>query len=302
MIVVAGEALVDLVPDGSGGTTSRPGGSPLNVAVGLGRLGCEVTLITELGDDPAGRLVRDHLDGAGVRAEVVPALRTSSARAELSGPDPVYDLDLVWDLPSLALPHCSALHVGSLAVLTSPGRDGVIDLVGQATRSHTFISYDLNLRSADRDDAASAHLDHVAAASTLVKLSEQDAALLAPGIDPDEVAQAFLGEQTRLVVLTRGAAGATAYTAFVEASVPGTPVEVVDTIGAGDAFMAGLLAALAGDGFALPRSREHLTRTMSAALEVAALSCTRAGADPPWRADLAPSWPGAPSSASQAGE
>lgn len=294
MIVVAGEALVDrVVPDHAGGTTSYPGGSPLNVAVGLGRLGVEVTLVTELGDDADGQLIRGHLQDAGVRAEVVQAARTSSALADLNGPEPVYDFDLSWTLPTVALPPCAALHVGSLAVLTAPGRDGVADLVAQALAAHSFVSYDLNLRSGDLDVAASTHLHAVADAATVVKLSDRDADLLAPGAPVDEIAQAFLGERTRLVVLTRGSAGATAYTATMEVSVPAPTVTVVDTIGAGDAFTAGLLAALSTDGFALPWHRTELTSKLSAAVELAALSCTRAGADPLWRAELRPDWPAA---------
>lgn len=294
MIVVAGEALVDLVTGEDGAPTAYPGGSPLNVAVGLGRLGLEVTLLTEYADDPYGALLRDHLKRSGVIVDASPTERTSTAAADLSGADPVYELEVSWGLPALGLPGCAALHVGSLGVLTAPGRDGVAHLVGQAIADGCFLSYDLNLRSGDLDQVATAHLHETAAAAHLVKLSAEDAALLAPGVAIDDVAQSFLGERTRLVVLTRGAEGATAYTARAEVSVPAPAVAVVDTIGAGDAFTAGLLAALAVDDFALPWNRNDLAGKLDAAAQVAALSCTRRGADLPWRADLPTPWPAAP--------
>jgi fructokinase len=286
VIVVVGEALVDVVGD-----DRHPGGSPLNVAVGLGRLGVEVTLISEYADDADGALLRDHLRASGVRGAISVTARTGTAVADLSGPDPAYALDVPWTLPPTALPACDALHIGSIAALAPPGADAVAGLVAQVAADGCFLSYDLNLRTPPQAPA-STRLHDLAAAAHLVKLSVQDAGLLAPGIEPDEVAQAFLGERTRMVVLTRGARGATLFTARAEVSLPASVVDAVDAIGAGDAATAGLLAALAENGFTVPWRREDLAALLSAAMQVAALSCTRAGAEPPWREELPPTWPG----------
>jgi fructokinase len=303
VIVVAGEALIDVVVDPDGDTSETPGGSPLNVAVGLSRLDVPATLISQVGHDERGGLVVQHVTSGGAEIVAVPTStgRTSVATAHLDASGAArYDFDLEWSLPRQELPPCRALHVGSLGTLLEPGRRSVRDLVEQAADRELFVSYDANLRESFVDDREATWRDvrELGARCTLVKLSDEDADLLDPGSDPDDVARTLLrGERTRLVLLTRGAAGATSYTADGEVSEQPRPVEVVDTVGAGDAFMAATITQLSDlDAFSrpgpgVPLDEDSLGRLLRGAMEVAAVTCERRGANPPRRRELPPGWP-----------
>ena len=303
MIVVAGEALIDVVVDADGDTSETPGGSPLNVAVGLGRLDIPATLISQLGHDERGGLVVQHVTASDAEIVAVPTSsgRTSVATARLDETGAArYDFDIEWSLPRQELPPCRALHVGSLGTMLEPGRDSVLDLVEQACAREVFVSYDANLRDSFMDDRENAWRDvrALGARCTLVKLSDEDAELLEPDADPDDVARTLLrGERTQLVLLTRGPNGATAFTPDTEVTERPRPVEVVDTVGAGDAFMAATLAQLADlDAFGhpgpgLPLDRASLGRLVRGSIEVAAVTCERRGANPPRRQDLPAGWP-----------
>ena len=303
MIVVAGEALIDLVVDHDGDTSETPGGSPLNVAVGLARLEVPATLISQVGHDEHGEMVVQHVEASGATMIAVPTStgRTSVATARLDATGAAqYEFDLDWSLPRQELPPCHALHVGSLGTLLEPGRDSVRDLVEQACARDLVVTYDANLRDSfveDRDLTWAAVRD-LGARCTLVKLSDEDADLLRPGVDPGEVARTLAeGERTRLVLLTRGSEGATAYAEGVEVGVEPRPVQVVDTVGAGDAFMAGTLAqlsdldAFASPGPGIPLDRDSLERLIAGAVEIAAITCERRGANPPRRQELPAGWP-----------
>ena len=303
MIVVVGEALIDVVLDHDGDSTETPGGSPLNVAVGLARLEVPATLVCQVGHDERGGLVVQHVTNSG--AEIVPVPtregRTSVATAHLDASGAAsYEFDLEWSLPRQELPPCRALHVGSLGTVLEPGREAVLDLVDQAVARDVFVSYDANLREAFVDDRERTlrQVQELAARCTLVKLSDEDALLIDPATDPDDFARALLtGERTRIVLLTRGAGGATAFTAQGETSASPRQVEVVDTVGAGDAFMAGTLAQLADlDAFrhpgpGVPVNEADVARLLRGAMEVAAITCERRGANPPRRQELPPGWP-----------
>lgn len=303
MIVVAGESLVDVVVDHDGDSSETPGGSPLNVAVGLARLDIPTTLISQVGHDERGGIVVQHVTGSGAEMVAVPTStgRTSVATAHLDETGAArYEFDLEWTLPGQELPPCRALHVGSLGTLLEPGRESVRDLVEQACAREVFVSYDANLRESFLDDRERAWRDVQSLGSrcTLVKLSDEDAELLQPDSDPDDVARFLLeGERTLLVLLTRGSKGGTAFTDSAEISGQPRPVEVVDTVGAGDAFMAATLAQLADlDAFrtpgpGLPLDEDSLGRLVRGSIEVAAVTCERRGANPPRRQDLPPGWP-----------
>ncbi len=304
MIVIAGEALVDVVLDADGDTTESPGGSPLNVAVGLARLGVPATLLTQVGHDEYGGLVIAHVEASEAQVVPVPTStgRTSVARATLDRNGVAsYDFDLDWSLPPQELPPCHGLHVGSLGTLLEPGRDSVLDLVEQACERDLFISYDANLRESFVDDRDQAWVDvrTLGSRCTLVKLSDEDAGLLDPDSAPDDVARALLaGERTELVVLTRGPDGATAYTLDTEVSARPRAIELIDTVGAGDAFMAGMLVqlsdqgALTGSGQRISTKQSDLEQLLRGSMEVAAITCERRGANPPRRAELPAGWPG----------
>lgn len=303
MYVVVGESLIDVVLDADGDTTETPGGSPLNVAVGLARLEVPATLVTQVGHDERAEVLVRHVESSG--AVVLPAPTTSGrssvARATLdAGGAASYDFDLEWSLPRQELPACQGLHVGSLGTILEPGRESVSDLVDQAVDRDLFVSFDANLRETfvDDRDATWALVRDLGARCTLVKLSDEDALLLRPDSDPDDVARELLGGgRTELVLLTRGPDGATAFAG--DRVVHGTtrPVAVVDTVGAGDAFMAATLAqlhdlgALEPVGPGVPTEEAELARLLSGSIEYAALTCERRGANPPRRAELAPGWP-----------
>ena len=301
MIVVVGESLIDIAADGE-----TVGGSPLNVAVALGRLEGPTLLITEVGGDARGAAVVEHVQGSEIELIAAPTHdgRTSTATVGFDDDgQPVYDLDISWHLPHQELPHCDALHVGSLGTVLEPGRESVLDLVEQAWARDVFVSYDPNVRAPLAGSGeAWRDVESLADRSHLVKLSDQDIELLHPGADPDDIARSLLtGERTELVIRTRGADGAVGYVedggGVLVVEVPGVPVEVADTVGAGDAFTAGVLAVLLetrsfGDfGAGIPRGPERLRALLQAASEVAALSCARPGAAAPPRSRLRPGWP-----------
>lgn len=303
MIVVVGEALVDVVVDQEGDSSEAAGGSPMNVAVGVARLGVPATLVTQVGHDERGGLVVQHVEASGVEVVTVPTAtgRTSVATAHLDATGAAsYDFDLDWSLPRQELPACRALHVGSLGTLLEPGRESVRDLVEQAVARELFVSYDANLRETfvDDRDRVRQQVEELGAQCTLVKLSDEDALLVAPDTDPDDFARGLLaGERTELVLLTRGAGGSSAFSAAGETSARPRPVEVIDTVGAGDAFMAATLAQLSDlDAFVpggpgLPTGEEDVNRLLRGAMEVAAITCERRGANPPRREELPSGWP-----------
>jgi fructokinase len=295
--VLVGEALVDIVVPVEGEPTDAPGGSPLNVAVGLSRLGLDSVLVTELGDDDYGRLVREHVTGSGVRlleGSVVAGHRTSTATAHLDDHNAAtYDFDLSWTLGPRTLPRgARGLHVGSIGASLRPGRDAVVDLLDQAVAAGAFVSYDPNARPVFLPPAPQAweDFDQVAAHAELVKMSDEDVHAFAPASTPAEVAKHLLGNgRTRLVVVTHGGTGAEAFTRDGSVTVPSPRVEVVDTVGAGDSFMAALIAVTVDWGLDLDSDR--VAALLSAAHTVAGITCSRRGADPPTRSELPPGWP-----------
>jgi fructokinase len=294
--VVAGEALVDIVVPQSGATEHAPGGSPLNVAVGLSRLGVETLLVTRLGDDEHGRLVRSHVEASGVTlagASVDPEVRTSTATAHLDERGAAtYDFDLAWDLPPLPLPDgATALHVGSIGAALRPGREAVVRLVEEAAAAGLLVSYDPNMRPVFTPDRARAWADvrEVAAASRLVKMSDEDLDFLLPGSSGEDAARTLLGGRTEVVVVTYGGSGAVAFSTKGAVEVASQRSDVVDTVGAGDSFMAALLAAVAEQGLAT--DAERLRSQVEAAHQAAAVTVSRRGADPPRRDELPEGWP-----------
>lgn len=303
MIVVVGESLIDVVVGADGSTTEEVGGGPLNVATTLGRLDAPVVLITQTGADDRGSRILEHLGNAGVEVVTAPTAdgRTATATARLDDNGTAdYHFSIDWTLPSQELPPCDALFVGGLGALLDPGRTSVLDLVDQAYGRDVVVCYDPNVRPAfvDSPDQVWRDVEALAELSTIVKLSDQDVALLHPGADAGDIARSLLtGERTELVVLTRGAEGATAYVDGCEVAVASPPVRVVDTVGAGDAFVGGLLTTLlesdglSGFGAGIPTDPPGLSRLLGAATQVAAITCSRRGAQPPARPELPESWP-----------
>jgi fructokinase len=303
-VLVVGETLVDIVLRGATTAGEHPGGSPANVALGLGRLGRQVSLLSRLGDDARGERVRAHLEASGVRLApgTVAGGPTSTATARLDERGVAsYEFELDWRLPdAVELPPARALHTGSIAAFLAPGGEAVLQLVHRARGSLT-VSYDPNARPVLMGNAGPARqrVERFVAAADVVKVSDEDLAWLAPGADPADVAQDWLALGPALVVVTRGGEGATGVCAAGRVDVPAPRIAVVDTVGAGDAFMAGLLDALSGAGLlGADRSRElraiardALAAAVRRATRVAAITCTRPGADPPTRQELAAAYP-----------
>ncbi|MFG3041073.1 carbohydrate kinase [Streptomyces sp. NPDC048330] len=292
--LVIGECVADIVRAPGVADRVHPGGSPANVAYGLGRLGRDVTLLTQLADDPAGRLIGDHLGSAGVRVEVggVPD-RTPSAIVGLDAEGRAsYAFDIAWTMEApLARPAPAPthVHIGSIAAVTEPGAAAVRALV-EEFRGRALVSYDPNVRPALMGDRAGAvaRVERCVALGDLVKASDEDLAWLYPGDSPEAVAARWLGLGPALVMVTRGAEGSLAFTRRATVSADAPAVPVVDTVGAGDSFMAAVLHGLA------PRTSaqlaglgaEHLAGLLRRAAAAAAFTVARAGARLPDRDEL----------------
>ncbi len=298
--LVVGEALIDVVHRRDGSVESHPGGSPLNVAIGLARLGREAHLLTWIGDDDAGAALTEHLGASGVH--LAPgsdgAARSSTAVATLDESGAAtYEFDIDWQLPAGAVtPDPVVVHTGSIAAVLEPGADAVLELV-RAHRASASITYDPNMRPALMGSAAAAaeRVEPVLDAADVVKVSDEDLHWLHPDADPVTTATRWADAGPGLVVVTRGGAGAVAVRPGGTAlEVPGVPVAVADTVGAGDTFSGVLIDALlalgvhgrdAAEALAALTDRDLLEVVTTAAVG-AAINVSRPGADPPTRAEL----------------
>ncbi len=290
--LVIGEALIDIVDH-----VEHVGGSPLNVAVGLARLGRDVDFLTHIGDDERGRRIGDYLKASG--AQLVPgstsAIRTPTAVAVISDDgSATYTFDLDWQLsgtPEVAPPLFA--HTGSIAAVREPGCLAVAALL-DAYRVSATLSFDPNVRPsliAD-GDVARERIARLVERSDIVKASDEDLRWIDPDHEPEWTARAWLAAGPALVVMTMGERGAVAFCSAGRVRVAARPVAVVDTVGAGDAFMVGLLDALWGFLGADRRAAlrriglDALTAALESASRLSALAVGRAGADLPDRAAL----------------
>lgn len=295
--LVVGEALVDVVVRRDGSTSTHPGGSPANVAIGLARLARDAELLCFMGLDDNGAIVRDHVEASG--AHLVPgsqsAPHTSVATATLDDDGAAsYEFDLAWAIASDAQPREDPLvvHTGSIAAVLHPGAADVRKLVS-AARSGATITYDPNIRPTlmGSPDEARGPVEATVALADVVKVSDEDLAWLYPDRDPVASARAWaVSEGPSLVVLTRGGAGASAYLADGRSCDVSAPqVEVADTVGAGDSFMAGLIDGLWYFGLLGASHRDKLRDIETGSLEqilircarIAGITVSRPGANPP---------------------
>jgi fructokinase len=292
-VVVVGEALVDIV-DAGGSRAEHPGGSPMNVAYGLGRLGDRVALLTHVGDDKRGRAVLDHLEGAGVElvAGSVGAGPTSTALASLDDTGgATYEFAIDWRLPgSVALPTAPILHTGSIGAALAPGGDGVLELV---RASDALVTFDPNVRPSiiGSRETAIELVERYYPFAQVVKMSDEDAHWLYPGRSLEQITRTLLARGVRLVALTLGGDGCLIADSHRSIRLPAPPTRVADTIGAGDSFMSGLLdAAIRGQlvpAIAAGSLIEaDLVTLATGALASASVTVSRPGARPPDRAEL----------------
>lgn len=299
-VLVVGEALIDVVHTRAR-VTEHPGGSPLNVAAGLARLGDPVDFLTAIGTDERGDAVLRHLRESGVRLVPgsVTAGTTSTATATIdeSG-GATYSFDFHWAIaPAVGLHDHALLHVGSLGCFVEPGAGQVADLVRRAG-AETIVTFDPNLRPAllPAEREVRGRFDEFASMSAVVKLSDEDASYLWPGVARDEVIARLLELGVQVAVVTGGADGALLATASARVHVPSTASQVVDTIGAGDSFMAGLIHMVLGRpssvGTAvngppsLDLGRDELTEVGRFAALCAGVTVSHAGAYAPTVAEV----------------
>lgn len=300
--LVIGEALIDVVRRADGSVDEHPGGSPANVALGLSRLGHPVVFATQIGDDARGRLITERLGSAGVQLwdGSVTASATSTAIATLDQSGAAeYEFDITWErfdqLPTDEVAH---VHSGSIATTFQPGAGSVADYFA-AERGHVTVSYDPNVRPSlmgePRDVVAT--VERLVALSDVVKASDEDIEWLYSGTPLREVLRRWAELGAALLVVTQGGSGAVAQLGLdgVQANFSAPRVAVVDTVGAGDSFMAGLTSGLLDDGYlgslqARSRLREatppDIRSSVERALACAAITVSRAAADPPRRDEL----------------
>ena len=300
-VLVAGEALIDFVPSEDGRTyRALPGGSPFNVAVGLARLGVATGYLGKLSTDALGRRLRRRLLREGIASVYVrddPGPTTLAVVTKEPGVDPEYafygdhpaDRQLrIEDVPETLPADVQALHLGSYAMARAPVGETLTQLMRREA-DHRVISFDPNIRpSLIPDlDRYREQLEEWVRLSRIVKLSIADLEILFPGTTTDALADRWLGDdRSRLIVVTQGAHGMLAFTSRHALRIPAKTVQVVDSVGAGDASTAGLLAWLIQHGRLTPQALDTLSEddvmgALNFASTVAAITCTRPGADPP---------------------
>ena len=295
-VLVVGEALVDIVHRADGSIDESPGGSPANVALALGRLGRRPRLLTSLGDDRRGQAVRSWLEASGVSVQGRPAPRTSTAVARLDALGAAsYEFAIDWQIELEGVEIADALHLGSIAATLEPGATAVADLLARH-RGRALISYDPNIRPSliDDGDAVRRQALSLIEQVDVVKASDEDVAWLHPGEDIGDVARRWSRSGPGLVVVTLGSGGCFAVAQGFEVRVPAVSVDVVDTVGAGDTFMAALIDGLLSEGAFGARARqvfesleaERMTSLLHRSALAAAVTVSRPGADPPTRDEL----------------
>ena len=307
MFLSCGEALFDLFPSAETDAgfifDARFGGSPFNVAIGLARLGRSAALLTGLSRDPLGRRLERTLKEEGVDTTylVSKQQRTTLALVGL-GPKGVphysfYGHDAAdaslgdKDLPELPS-SVAAMHFGSYSLVVEPSGSSLLEL---ARRHHDekLVSFDPNPRlNIEPDvDRWRRRVEAFSKVADLIKVSDEDLGKLFPGDDIDRAIRRWSSVGAQLVVVTRGGGGALVSLRGQVFEAPAHRVEVIDTVGAGDSFQAGLLCALDELGKATKGglgevSLEECRRVVDFAMAAAAMSCTRRGADLPRRSDL----------------
>ncbi|MFF3838739.1 PfkB family carbohydrate kinase [Streptomyces sp. NPDC001930] len=256
-VLVMGEALTDLVPDEDGTLRPRPGGAPANVASRLARLGVRTAFAGTLGDDGFGRRNEDRLRTAGVELDLCgrSSLPTALAVADPGPEGTRYDFHLrdtaTFELSDVSdqLERFSVVYAGGLAAVVPPASEVVL-ATARAAADRSVLAVDPNVRTDRTLDPESSlrRLRELCALGHIVKVSDEDARRLWPGDTPEAPCRKLAAEG-RLVLLTRGADGSSAFLpGDVHVSVPAVPVVVTSTIGAGDAFMAAVLAHLVRSG------------------------------------------------------
>ncbi|MEE4460809.1 carbohydrate kinase [Azotobacter chroococcum] len=314
MFLVCGEILFDFFVEPEHGNLPRQvdfkaiaGGSPFNVAVGLSRLGIEAALLTGISTDFLGKQLRQVLEEEGVSTRYLAPVDAATTLSLISLDEqgiPHYSFHGQCGADRQLLPsHIPALdkgirgiHVGSYSLVVSPAADTLYGLVAGAPQD-LLITLDPNIRLTVEPDLEKwrKQIGDFARYAHIIKVSEEDLALLYPDEDAATVACGWLRDRCQLVLLTRGEQGVSVFTRGLgNWSHPGRPIIPVDTVGAGDTFQAALITFLVEQGLDSPASlavleRSHIDAMLAFATEAAALTCLRRGPDLPRRHELSQS-------------
>jgi fructokinase len=307
MLLSCGDALIDFVPvkaaDGRDAYVPVVGGSCLNIAVTMARLGAPAGLVGGISTDMFGAMIADHATASKVDLRYVqrPDTETTLAFVRFVDGEPHYAFydettaARLWTYApgSIPFPAIDAIHVGSTTLINDPSSSQTLAMV-EAARGVTTVSFDPNCRPSlvrDRDDFR-ARMERFAARADIIRMSDVDFDYMYGGSDYTPRAEAWLAAGASLVIVTRGGDGVLAWhgkAGQVEVRAP--KVTVVDTIGAGDTFQGSFLVALkeAGlieTGALAAMTAEELRAALAFGTRCAAITCSRAGANPPWRHEL----------------
>ncbi len=298
-ILVGGESLIDLIVRLDGSVSAHPGGGPYNAARTVARLGGRCAYVGVLSGDRFGTRLRDALLADGVLPDSLVAtdLPTTLAVAELNERGAAsyrFYLDHT-SAPSLTrhqvrLPaEVAAFHVGTLGLLLEPTA-ATLEALAVELAPRSLVLVDPNCRPAVvRDhDAYMARLDRVIAVAHVVKASDEDLAYMVPGVAPLDAAAALLARGPQVVLVTAGGDAVHVLTRAGSFTVPVPMIDVVDTVGAGDSFGGGFVTWWVERGLGVDDlgDRDALEGATRFAASVAAITCQRAGANPPWRHEL----------------
>lgn len=307
MILCCGEALIDFLPrkTADGATAYQPfcGGSVYNTAIALGRLGVPVGLFTGLSTDFFGDMLQEGLKASKVslkytkvwdKPSTLAFVKLTNGHARYSFFDDNSSGRMLTkrDWPKLDK-KVQALHFGSISLIPEPGGDTLEGLLKREAKSRV-ISVDPNIRPGMIKDRRThlARLHRMIALADIVKVSDEDVAWMTGKDDLKAAAKKWLKLGAKIVVVTRGGEGVTAFTNAYSISQPARKVKVADTVGAGDTFTAGLLTALRAAKLLDKKklaaiSEENLGAALAFAARAAAVTCSRPGANPPWAKELA---------------
>ena len=292
-IWVCGEVLIDILPTGP-----VVGGGPANTAKALARLGHDVYFIDGISSDAYGQVARTELlrDGVNLDLALVSDKPTCTASVTLDAAggasyEFLIDGTATFDFAPSWLPdpyrfQPKVLHIGTLVTVIEPGASALYDWAMQVAEFAPIV-FDPNIRPSvqpDRD-LYEAAVEKWAALSAVIKVSDDDLAWLFPEVSIDDVANRWINDGVFLVVITRGANGIVGFTEDGRVEVPGVKVDVVDTVGAGDTVGAIVVEAMIEHGLIELRG-DRLQEVLSRAAHAAAITCSRPGAEPPYKHEL----------------
>ena len=306
MILCCGEALIDMLPRdttlGEKGFAPYAGGAIFNTAIALGRLGIPTGFFTGIADDMMGEILRDTLSASKVdfsycaitpRPSTIAFVKLVNGQATYAFYDEGTAGRMITeaDLPTLG-DDCEALHFGAISLIPNPC-GGTYEALMKREYQRRVISLDPNIRPGFIKDktAHMGRISRMAAMSDILKFSDEDLEWFGIAGNHDELATHWLNQGAKLVVITKGAEGATGYTKSLKVSVPSERVTVVDTVGAGDTFDAGILASLKMNNLLTKAqvaslNEKALQDVLALGAKAAAVTVSRAGANPPWAHEI----------------